>query len=379
MGGRVVVVPPVCHQHKKNRERQERGCLGGGRKKAWEEAMEAAIRLGTAKSFSIGLEACARSRKWPKVRGLWERMGEEHKDTFAYTAMISAATRCGRWEKAIAVFEEMQAAKDVMVDEVAYNAAIFAFGVGKQPLRALEMLIRMQQHNLKMDRTSFNTVISACAKDPKHWSLALDCLNAMINDEVMRLWKEIDARGLKKDVFTYTAAFKADIPETEEDAIGIFRSIESPDTICVNALLDYLARRGQWESSLSLIEKISLSSASHSHIDKGGGGEEEGIGHPDNIKEDPKHQNHRLAEQLDDFTFSSILKGMNVGRAWQQALDMLKGGGRIGAAARGNAPFNCGITACHIGRTWENAIYLLETMKDRNISRDVATMRALFP
>eukprot|EP00887_Chlorella_sp_A99_P005379 scaffold1.g5379.t1 len=139
-------------------------------------------------TYNIALAAAARGRVWKAALGVLADMdgAAVGRDAFTYSALLSAAQACGKWEQAVAWVDEMRAAgpepnragrwdhslrvfremeeAGVEPDVVAHNAAITAHARGDDWEKAWAAFAVMRQAGLQPSTVSYNALLNACER-----------------------------------------------------------------------------------------------------------------------------------------------------------------------------------------------------------------------
>merc|ERR1711879_965309 len=91
-----------------------------------------------------------------------------------YTTVISACGKCGQWQEALTLLEEMHRGR-LESNAVSHNAAISACQKAKETAKALQSFQKMRQRFLGPDTITYSSAISACEQDVD-WQQALHLL-----------------------------------------------------------------------------------------------------------------------------------------------------------------------------------------------------------
>lgn len=107
------------------------------------------------------------------------------KNTYMYSALISALGACGMYDKALGVFEEMHEVAKVDTNckpnTITYSAVISAFERAGELERAWQFYERMRTEKILPDLITYSVVLSACEKQGNA-DRALQIIEAMHRD-----------------------------------------------------------------------------------------------------------------------------------------------------------------------------------------------------
>eukprot|EP01041_Mallomonas_annulata_P012908 gene12908-27229_t len=81
-----------------------------------------------------------------------------------YTSAMIAFVKCGQWEAALEMFNEMRTGwktRAMAVDRGCYTAALSACAIGKQGLRALDLLSAMKDEGLSLEKNGLRFLVQA--------------------------------------------------------------------------------------------------------------------------------------------------------------------------------------------------------------------------
>jgi pentatricopeptide repeat protein len=157
------------------------------------------------------------------------------------------ARQAGLWQDVILTFEAAEN-DGQKLNVIYFTAAIAALTRSKQPERALQLSVLLQQRDLKADVFAYTALIDACSKGGQ-WQVALQLLHAM------------QQQGVAPNLRTYTAAIdacskggqwqKADALLREMLVKGI-----KPDVKIFSATIDAYSQVGQWQEAIDLLREM---------------------------------------------------------------------------------------------------------------------------
>ena len=142
----------------------------------WQEALELLAKLHSASleedviTCSALMSACVKGEQWALALRFFEEMKNIQRNIFVYTGAMKAFETCNAWMSSLLVFDDMMCSS-LEADTVARNAVIGAcsdfwwIAVG-----LLDSSVG------QCDEVSYNTLLTACAKDQKRamqprWSI----------------------------------------------------------------------------------------------------------------------------------------------------------------------------------------------------------------
>lgn len=142
--------------------------------------------------FTYGslVNAFARCGQWePAVRVLEEMRSSSESsglrpNNFIYCSAMSACNRGNQWEKALQIFDQLLAEEDLTPDQYTYNEALNACVRGGQARRAVEIFDHAKSSGVQTDLLSYTRALSACVAGER-WEDAQDLLRRMVVDRVL--------------------------------------------------------------------------------------------------------------------------------------------------------------------------------------------------
>eukprot|EP00435_Cladocopium_sp_Y103_P001917 s4561_g1.t1 len=272
---------------------------------------------------------------------------------FSFSSAISACEKCGRWEQALELLGA-QLQWDILPDGVSYNSAISACEKAAKWELALFVSEEMPKAQLLPDVVTYNSAIAAC-ESCGVWAKALELLDLM--DQVGHFWgvwnsvldfvMEVGFGGAGPDQLQ--SLVKSWVAEDREGsaitacekgfqwtwALQLLQRMRcrdlAPDVICCNSLASACARASAWRLALALAPKVA-----------------------------------------DEVTLSALCCASEKGRAWQSALQLLRG-----ARERMLEAEVMSHNSCLIGlrSRWRHLLWFLDDMAWR-LRRNVASFAA---
>ncbi|KAI3471607.1 hypothetical protein Pfo_028257 [Paulownia fortunei] len=173
---------------------------------------------------------CAYSKQATESMFNMMKMDGSHPDVIAYTAMLHAYSTAEHWEKAFAVFQEMEL-NNVQPDSVACAALMRTFNRGSQPGKVLLLAEFMRDKKIPFIDAVFFEMVSACTilrdwktlTDVIHMMetslprISVGTLNHLLHsfgkvgkiDTMTKLFLKIVASGAEVDSTTYAVLLKS--------------------------------------------------------------------------------------------------------------------------------------------------------------------------
>eukprot|EP00752_Nemacystus_decipiens_P002534 g2377.t1 len=266
-------------------------------------------------TFNAAISACGRGKKWKPAVDLLDTMRREGltPDGFSYSTAISACKNCGQWETALEILEDMR------------------------------------RRGLGRDKHSLNAAIAACASAGR-WEPATAILKGM------------EADGPDPDVFTYGSAIDALAQGGKLDlALQTLRRMRAdpvrypaPNTVCYNAALMALMRRGRWREARGLLTDVAATS--RAAMAAGGGerkGEGEGMG--------GEGCSQPGADVLDFLSYNSVIRACAAAGEAQEALKTREEMRAAGIAADAYT-YEALAAACGMAGEWKAAEAVVREM-----------------
>ena len=162
-------------------------------------------------------------------------------DVRAYTTVLHALSRAGRYERALQLFAELRR-QGVAPTLVTYNVVLDVYGrMGRSWPQIVALLEEMRAAGVEPDDFTASTVIAACCRDG-------------LVDEALTFFEDLKARGHTPCVVTYNALLQVfgkagNYPE----ALRVLKEMEQngcqPDAVTYNELAGTYARAGFYEEA----------------------------------------------------------------------------------------------------------------------------------
>ncbi|KAL4443011.1 hypothetical protein ABPG77_008502 [Micractinium sp. CCAP 211/92] len=181
-----------------------------GRKGDTDRALEAYAQMRDAPrdsrmapsvhAFTAAMRAASEGGRWEAALAIWDDMQKAGcKPTgHAYAAVISACAAGGQWQRAVSLFDEMLA-WGVRPDVVSCTALITALGTDGQWERAEKVVEWMLRSDIKPNVRTYSALITALG-NAKQWDRALEI--------VKRMRRHSLGGGLEPNAYTYSALLK---------------------------------------------------------------------------------------------------------------------------------------------------------------------------
>ncbi|CAI5492019.1 unnamed protein product [Closterium sp. Naga37s-1] len=188
-------------------------------------------------------------------------------DVYAYTAMMSALSRAGRFNDAIALFHSMRADAGVAPSIVTFNVVLAAYARKRGCFHHMASLLQeIRTVGLTPDEYTYNTMISACA-------------DAIANEDFG------DVPWLKPTRVTYNALLdvygKAGHVALAHSVLeSMLEAGVRPNLVTYNEMISACARKGLWREARGIVESMLLGGEAEAEGKAEGGGkaEEKGEG-----------------------------------------------------------------------------------------------------
>ena len=216
--------------------------------------------LRTAGDLKRHLLRCKSRKDWESASStLWwalEEMGEEI-EPMHFNVVIStlaAARPTPEWERAITLLDQMPSA-GLRPDEFSYSAAITACSRAGQVERALAIFKQCSaDHAAGPNSIVFNAMLAACQRGGSQW-----------RPQLLALFASMSAHGVRPDAWAHSAAIDA-LSKTGEwkRALELVADLEQggggegtrPDSHVYGAAMRACLRVRQWSSVLDLHERM---------------------------------------------------------------------------------------------------------------------------
>jgi pentatricopeptide repeat protein len=186
-------------------------------------------------------------------------------DTYIYTAVIEAVAKSKMWQKALCIFEEMQAV-GLLPSEVTYSVMITACGNGGQWEKSMEFLDLMRKRGMQVNLITNNAAIAALAKAAKQRQLSNSIAekNNQLSRKALELLKQMQTDGIEPDGFSYTSAISCCGSDGMwQDALNLFEAMRrggprtSPNKIAYTAAISSAGKSGQVDHAIRLFREMS--------------------------------------------------------------------------------------------------------------------------
>ncbi|CAI5460690.1 unnamed protein product [Closterium sp. Yama58-4] len=206
-------------------------------------------------------------------------------DVYAYTAMMSALSRAGRFNDAIALFHSMRADAGVAPSIVTFNVVLAAYARKRGCFHHMAALLQeIRTVGLTPDEYTYNTMISACADAIANEEAGdAPCVAPAYIQEAERIFSEMRAAGLKPTRVTYNALL--DVYGKAGHVALAHSVLESmlaagvrPNLVTYNEMISACARKGLWREARGIVESMLRGGDVEGEGKGEGEGEEEGKG-----------------------------------------------------------------------------------------------------
>ncbi|GFY89533.1 pentatricopeptide repeat (PPR) superfamily protein [Actinidia rufa] len=203
-------------------------------------------------AYTSLITACARHGKYREAVRVFKKMEEEGcKPTLiTYNVILNVYGKMGMpWSKITSVLEGMKSS-GIVPDAytLLINALLDVYGKSRRPNEAVEVLRDMEVNGFSPSIVTYNSLISAYARGG-------------LMDEAMELKKQMEGKGIKPDVFTYTTLFSGfEKAGKDESAMRVFEEMISsgcnPNICTYNALIKMHGNRGKFTEMMKVFEDI---------------------------------------------------------------------------------------------------------------------------
>lgn len=134
---------------------------------------------------------------------LFEKMGAAgvEKNVVSYSAVIGSCAKCGEWEWAAYLIQQMHL-QTIEANTIAYDAGIIAFDNGGQWTQALALFNNMAERDAEMSAITYSLGILAYKKggdstEEEQW------------ERILRFLAEMPQGHFQPDIITYSNALRA--------------------------------------------------------------------------------------------------------------------------------------------------------------------------
>lgn len=184
----------------------------------------------TTLTYNCVLDACAHGMNSAKAAEIFAEMKERKVpvDLFTYGSLVNAFARCGQWEPAVRVLEEMRSTSDssgLRPNNFIYCSAMSACNRANQWQRALQIFDQLlADKSLTPDQYTYNEALNACARGG-------------LADRALQVFDHAKASGVRTDLISYTRALSACVAaERWDDAQELLQRMTMdrvvPDRTC---------------------------------------------------------------------------------------------------------------------------------------------------
>lgn len=222
--------------------------------------LQAQVNLNTPLDLKRQLLHYKKTREWsPALSILWwsfEHRADWLEPTHVNIVIttLAAAQPIAEWERALMLLEQMAAA-GMRPDAYSYSAAITACSRAGQPERAVAVFRQCcanEEAGYGPNRVVFNAMLSACQRGGPAWRAPL-----------LAVFGSMAAHGVTPGAWAYSAAMDALAQVGSwERALAIIDELERPssgvrpESHCYGAAMRACLRGGRWQSVLSLHERM---------------------------------------------------------------------------------------------------------------------------
>ncbi|XP_024542480.1 pentatricopeptide repeat-containing protein At2g22070 [Selaginella moellendorffii] len=191
-------------------------------------------------SFYAAFEACVSIRGLKEARALDRSSGIEGDIGFE-SAVINLYSRVGSYEDAMAKFENMS-----QRDVVSWNGIIAACNQQSRPANSIVMFRKMELEGLRGDRSTFTSVIEACACLPDL------TLGQLLHYRMITLGCELDTVLGTNLINMYS---RCDVPDK---AIEVFDAMHNKSVVVWTAMIAAHSQQGQGLEALELFKRMDI-------------------------------------------------------------------------------------------------------------------------
>lgn len=205
-----------------------------------------------APAFTALINLCGKEKMAEKAQEVFETSADLNiaKNTYMYSALISALGGSGKWEEAFDCFENMLAeeSQQCKPNTITYSALISACERAGQMERAWDVFHKMKAAGIEPDLITYSVLLSACEKDAM-WGRAAEVIEMM------------HAGGMHASVVDYTRVINA-LGEKGEvaRAVDMFQKLQLSGcqitlNLC-NIMLNCLERNGRGDLAYHLMRSM---------------------------------------------------------------------------------------------------------------------------
>lgn len=165
------------------------------------------------------------------------------------TALINMYAKCGTLENALLIFHKMP-----VRDTVCWNALIAAYAQDGYGTEAVQLFKEMQQENMKADRSTFISTLSACA------NAAAITEGKVIHACIVNHRLETDVSLGNALVYMYGKC------GAMEDAVLVFDKMQQRDVVSWNSMIAGYAQEGLCDEALELFQQMLSGGIKPTHV-----------------------------------------------------------------------------------------------------------------
>ncbi|CAM9429297.1 unnamed protein product, partial [Chrysoparadoxa australica] len=285
-------------------------------------------------------------------------------NAYAITAMMSACSSAGMWERALKLRHTGGNSKSTAV----YNTAIKVCATAKQLEVGLALLREMWDRSVDRNVNTYNTVMDLC-KECGQSGRVVGFLDVMEGD------------GLKPDVISYNIAISscegaADVATAFDLLARMKRRGIQADQYTYNSLLSACSSAGQLEDCLLILEDMKAGPATQAP---------DTVSYSTIISACAKAKRPALAKELfqemknagvqpNDRTYCAVISTCGEEKDWQRALQLHAEA--VASGATNTYTYSVAMSVCAQSRRWEEALQLLKDMQQRGIQPDAYSYAA---
>ncbi|KAJ8465888.1 hypothetical protein OPV22_028440 [Ensete ventricosum] len=169
-------------------------------------------------------------------------------DIRAYTTLLHAYSRTGKFHKAVALFKQIKA-KGLSPTLVTYNVILDVYGrMGRSWSKILEILDEMKSRNVGIDEFTCSTVISACAREG-------------LLEEASMFFEQLKRQGYVPGTVAYNSLLQVYGKAGNYPAVmGVLKEMEDnncpADAVTYNELVATYARAGFYEEGAAVLDTM---------------------------------------------------------------------------------------------------------------------------
>ncbi|CAM9221077.1 unnamed protein product [Ectocarpus fasciculatus] len=371
-------------------------------------------------AYSSAIKACGGEGRWEEALGLLKEMQESgvRPNLITYTGAMEACGRAGRWNNALGLLAEVRD-RGLRPDTFTLNAVMDALGRSGETEKALALLETMRPPRPRARPSSAtppgflpsSAPPSAYDSGGVHSAATLSAGGVKSSNSIGRLKNGGGGvsggeggrgggggGGPRADVFTWSAAMTACIEGGQwQKVAGMLEEMRGdgvpPNVINYNLAIRALGQGGDWERATGLLEEMKEAGVSpddrtfNAAIEACGRGGcwERAVRLVDDM--------HTQGLVPDSLTYSIVIAACDRSGAWDVALMMLddareedeaekggnaRGGGGVKTKGKANVfSYTAAVSACGKAGRWEEAVGLLDLMRQDGVSPNEITLRTV--